>query len=49
MEHVGRHYERDNPQPGAEAEDIKLRKWAVDESIVQFVGGTWALTSLCEE
>ena len=49
MEHVGRHYERDNPQPGAEAEDIKLRKWAVDEGIVQFVGGTWALTSLCEE
>lgn len=46
MEHVGRHFEKDQQQLGPEAEDVELRKWAVDEGLVRLAGGRWRLNSL---
>lgn len=49
MEHVGRHFERDEAlRPETEMEDVKLREWAIQEGIVQEVGGRWWLSSLCD-
>lgn len=48
MEHVGRHYERDE-QPDVEREDVGLRQWAVQEGIIRpMEEGRWILSSLCE-
>lgn len=49
MEHVGRHYERDEARPEQEGEDAFLREWAIEQKIVVPVeGGRWLLTSLLE-
>lgn len=47
MEHVGRHYERDEAQPEQEMEDAFLRKWAIEQNIIlPAEGGRWLLASL---
>jgi hypothetical protein len=47
MDHVGRHFEKDET-PLEEAEDIALRNWAISEGIIQRdSNGQWMLTALC--
>lgn len=36
MEHVGKHFERDEKLPEAEVEDIYLRDWAIREGIIRW-------------
>ncbi|PWY89090.1 hypothetical protein BO70DRAFT_359410 [Aspergillus heteromorphus CBS 117.55] len=47
MEHVGRHYEKGDLQ--YEAEDLLLRQWAMEEELIQRVGGEWKLVALCDK
>lgn len=47
MEHVGRHFERDEPQSMGEAvEDLSLREWGLREGILVLVDGQCRLASL---
>lgn len=47
MEHVGRHFERDEPQMlGEEVEDLSLREWGLQEGILVLVDGQCRLASL---
>lgn len=48
MEHVGRHFEKDDTPLPPEVEDGELTQWAAAEGIVRPVQGRWRLTSLCE-
>lgn len=49
MEHVGRHYERDEAQSDQAMEDSALREWAIEQNIILPVeGGGWLLASLFE-
>lgn len=36
MEHVGKHFERDEKLPEVETEDIYLRDWAIQEGIIRW-------------
>lgn len=51
MEHVGRHFEReDRPTLGQEEEDLALREWGLREGILRLVdGGRCRLASLTGE
>lgn len=47
MEHVGRHFEREDRQAlGEEVEDVALREWGLREGIVTLVDGKYRLASL---
>lgn len=45
MEHIGRHYERDDRQ-ASEEEDLALREWGLKEGILTLVDGSPRLASL---
>lgn len=45
MEHVGKHLERDEKLPEVKAEDVRLRKWAIQEGIIRKDGEGWVLSS----
>lgn len=47
MEHVGRHFERDDPASlGKENEDVALREWGLNEGILALVDGRCKLAAL---
>lgn len=46
MEHVGRHYEKDNLEQ--ESEDLLLRQWAIEEGIIRRVDGELKLAVFCD-
>jgi hypothetical protein len=49
MEHVGRHFEREDPAClGDEVEDLALREWGLREGILTFLDGQVCLASLVE-
>lgn len=43
MEHVGKHFERDEKLPKVEVEDAYLREWAIEEGIIRWEGDAWVL------
>ncbi|PYH48011.1 putative C2H2 finger domain protein [Aspergillus saccharolyticus JOP 1030-1] len=47
MEHVGRHYEKDELLH--ESEDLLLRQWAIEEGIIREVEGEWKLAVFCDK
>jgi hypothetical protein len=50
MEHVGRHFERDEGQElRHEKEDVALREWGLREGILSIVDGRCRLASLVGE
>lgn len=50
MEHVGRHFERDERSSlGEEVEDLSLREWGLKEGILTDVDGECRLASLVRD
>lgn len=43
MEHVGKHFERDEKLPEVEVEDIYLREWAIQQGIIRWEQDGWLL------
>ena len=46
MEHVGKHFERDEKLPEVEVEDVYLREWAIEEGIIRWEKDGWVLARL---
>ena len=47
MEHIGRHFEREDRRVlGVEEEDLALREWGIEQGILVGVDGEWKLASL---